>query len=136
MIETAFVFSREGEVIRYHLPHGRTSGSIPDSYDLWELLWKHRGILGGVAHTHPWNGASGPSHTDVTTFAAVEAGLGKRLIWPVVTFTHVTYCMWMGPGEHDYGSVPLDRLPFTAEARHHLDNGIERLRELSRNSAA
>lgn len=136
MIENAFVFSRDGEVIRFHTPAGRTAGSIPDSFDLWELLWKYRNLLGGVAHTHPWNGPSGPSHTDVTTFAACEAGLGQRLIWPVVTFTHVTYCVWVGPGEHDYGSARLDRLPFSAEGRRNLEAGIERLRELSSDSAA
>ena len=125
MIETALVFDDRGLVIRFHLPLGRTSTYIPDSRDLWKVMWKYREILGGVAHVHPWDGLGGPSETDVTTFAACEAGLGKRLIWPIVTFTHITFCVWMGPGRLDYGTqqgIPAFRV-----------EGIDRLRELARN---
>ena len=102
MIETALVFDLEGKTIHWHLPAGRSAGSLPDSVSLWDVLWENRHRLGGVAHTHPWDGPSGPSHTDVTTFAAVEAALGKRLVWPIVTFTHITYVEWVGPGRIDY----------------------------------
>jgi hypothetical protein len=90
MMEVALVFNIFGEAIWYHNP--REGGTyIPDSSDLWEILWKNRVVLGGVAHTHPWDGPAHPSHTDVTTFSAIEIGLGKKLLWPIVTFTEVVY---------------------------------------------
>jgi len=133
MMENAFVFDDQGRVIWYHTPttapkRGWSGGSIPDTRTLWDILWKHRDIVGGVAHTHPWEGPSGPSQTDVTTFAACESGLGKRLLWPVVTFTHITYCRWVGPGTHAYAAVDH---PFSGDTLHHFMAGITRLRELS-----
>ncbi len=94
MIETALVFDDQGKVIRFHLPNGRTGGSIPDSRSLWELLWQYRETVGGVAHTHPWDGTPTPSDTDVTTWRAIELGLGKLLLWPIVTFTEVRCFVW------------------------------------------
>jgi hypothetical protein len=47
--------------------------------------------LGGVAHSHPWEGEAHPSGTDVSTFRAIELGLGKRLLWPIVTLSEVRY---------------------------------------------
>jgi len=91
MIETALVFDKQGKTIHWHEPPNRTSGSIPDAQDLWDVLWDNRHRLGGVAHTHPWSGMANPSQTDLTTFAAVEKGLGRLLLWPVVTFSDVAY---------------------------------------------
>lgn len=89
--ESALVFDDKGSRISWHLPEGRSGGYIPDTRSLWDLLWEHREHLGGVAHTHPWNGEAHPSPTDTSTFAAIEAGLGRRLLWPVVTMTEVRY---------------------------------------------
>lgn len=91
MIETAMVFDDQGGTILWHEPCGRTAGSIPDTRDLWEVIWENRGRLGGIAHTHPWDGEAWPSLTDVTTFDAIERALGKRLLWPIATFTEVRY---------------------------------------------
>ena len=91
MMETVLVFNRMGKTICFHEPAGQTSGSVPDTRSLWDILWEHRENLGGVAHTHPWEGPAQPSGTDITTFDAIERGLGKRLLWPVVTFTDVLY---------------------------------------------
>ena len=91
MMETALVFDRNGKTICFHEPPGRSGGSIPDTRDLWEIIWENRENLGGVTHTHPWDGPAHPSITDVTTFDAIEKALGKHLLWPVVTFTEVTY---------------------------------------------
>jgi plasmid maintenance system antidote protein VapI len=106
MMEAAFAFDHNGNVIHWHLPPGRTGGSLPDSRDLWSVMWANRKNLGGVAHTHPWSGRSGPSGTDVTTFSACEKALGKRLLWPIITFTDVAVLAWDGPGKHDYAEVP------------------------------
>lgn len=91
MIETALVFDKLGQTLYWHEPKGRSGGALPDDVTLWDFLWEHRNEIGGVAHTHPWDGDAYPSHTDVTTFAAIEQGLGRKLIWPVVTFTDVAY---------------------------------------------
>lgn len=79
--ETGVVVGRDGEPIYWHVPPGRTSGSLPDSRDLWDVIWENRDRVEGIAHTHPGRGEPGPSHTDVTTFDAVELGLGRPLSW-------------------------------------------------------
>jgi len=107
MIETALVFDLDGNVIHWHLPPGRSGGWIPDSRNLWDILWENRERLGGVAHTHPWNGSASPSGTDITTFAACEAALGRRLVWPIVTMSEVATFIWSGPGKHDYRRIPF-----------------------------
>jgi plasmid maintenance system antidote protein VapI len=94
MIETAFVFDKDGSIIHWHLPPGRTGGSLPDSRGLWDIMWENREILGGVAHTHPWSGQPWPSMTDVTTFSACERALGRRLIWPIITFDRIECFRW------------------------------------------
>jgi len=81
MREAAVVIGLDGEPIYWHVPEDRSAGSIPDSDVLWNVLWENRDNLLGVAHSHPGGGVPGPSHTDVTTFRAVEAGLGKKLLW-------------------------------------------------------
>jgi hypothetical protein len=90
MIEVAMVFDREGRAIFWPAPQG-SAGSIPDDRSLWDVLWENRYNLGGVAHTHPWDCPASPSGTDITTFAAIEAGLGQKLTWPIVTMTHVGF---------------------------------------------
>jgi hypothetical protein len=102
MLEAAVVFNTEGEAIYWHLPEDRSGGYIPDNRDLWEVLWTNRETLGGVAHTHPWKGPAVPSTTDLTTFAAIEEALGKRLLWPLITFTNCIFLKWEGPSRLNY----------------------------------
>jgi len=131
VIESAFVFDKQGRVIRFHLPHGRTGGSIPDSRDLWALMMKHRDILGGVAHTHPGKGYPNPSCTDVTTFSACELGLGVRLLWPIATVNSLSLWVWEGPDIYSY--IPVLGVPpgFTRGALENIKAGINHLRKLS-----
>jgi hypothetical protein len=89
MIEAGVVLGFDEEPLYWHTPPGRSGGSLPDSRSLWDVLWEHRDDLMGFAHTHPGAGVPGPSHTDLTTFAAVEAGLGVRLLWWIVSSDHV-----------------------------------------------
>lgn len=124
-METGLVFDRWGRPIFWHLPPDRTGGALPDSRQLWEVLWENRENLGGVAHTHPWDGPPGPSSTDLTTFAAVEAGLGQKLVWPIVTFTAVRYFVWEGPDRLHYSDLERRRFRLRCE-------DIEQLRDLSR----
>ncbi len=125
--ESALVFDVAGAPLYWHVPAGRSAAAIPDSRTLWEVLWAARATLGGVAHTHPGKGAAAPSPTDVTTFAACEAALGKRLVWVIVSDDDVAQLAWVGPEAHGYrrcGEVTL--------ALEH----IERLRQMNQEEAA
>lgn len=104
MIESGVVVGLDGLPIHWHLPPGRTGGSLPDSRDLWEVLWEtHKdGNLLGFAHSHPGSGVPGPSHTDITTFAAVEAALGCRLLWWITSSDHLCVYRWRGPDKWLY----------------------------------
>ena len=66
-------------------------------------MWEHRKILGGVAHVHPGYGEPTPSHEDVSTWAAVERGLGRRLLWPIITMDrelHYVGAGWLNRYAH------------------------------------
>ena len=108
-METAVVLGRGWRPLYYHAPHGRTGGSLPDSHVLWSFLWEHRADIVGVAHSHPGGGVPSPSGTDVTTFSAIERGLGVRLVWPIATTDFVAAFAWKGPGPLVYAPWPLTR---------------------------
>jgi len=100
--EVAVVLDRGELPIYWHKPQGCSPVAIPDSRTLWEVLWDSRGKLLGVAYAHPQTLGHAPSQEDVTTFAAVEAALGRRLLWWIVT-SHELACMeWSGRGRLDY----------------------------------
>jgi proteasome lid subunit RPN8/RPN11 len=81
MFEAGVVVGQNETVLAWHVPSGRSSGFLPDSADLWTTLWNDREHLVGFAHTHPGSGVPAPSSIDLTTFAAIEKGLGRRLEW-------------------------------------------------------
>jgi hypothetical protein len=109
MMETGVVINTNGEPVYWHEPNGRSSGSLPDSRDLWNVLWRaHQdGWLAGVAHSHPGSGVPHPSHEDTTTFIAIEKALGRALSWWITsadrlilinrskdsTFGHIVYAI-------------------------------------------
>lgn len=127
MIETAVVFDENSYPIYWHEPIGRTGGALPDSRSLWDVLWENREWIYGIAHTHPWDGPSGPSQTDITTFAAIEAGLGKRLVWPIVTMTHIAIIVWYRRTD-SYEEIALPKLSKQKEWK----KLIQELRQKSR----
>lgn len=107
MIEAGMiiVFGQQGTIDAIpHLPAGRTGGSLPDSSDLWGKLWYYHqaGTLLGFAHSHPGAGILGPSWTDLTTFAAIEVGLGRRLDWWITSSDSIVRIVWTGPDKYDY----------------------------------
>ena len=112
MTEHAFVVGADGAVLHHHAPPARTAVSLPDSRDLWSVLWSHRANLAGVAHTHPGGGRPAPSREDVTTFAAVEAGLGRRLVWWIANADGVAAFGWAGPERFDYTEFPPGPTPW------------------------
>lgn len=101
-MEAAVVLDWDWTPLYFHTPAGRTGGSLPDSHDLWSVLWENRRHLLGVAHSHPGGGQPAPSHEDVTTFSAVERALGVRLLWPIATLDAVQAFHWEGPGSLQY----------------------------------
>jgi hypothetical protein len=100
MMETALVVLQHSVI--WHEPDGRSWGSIPDSRDLWLVLWDHRADLVGVAHSHPGRGRPQPSIEDLTTFCACEAGLGRRLFWWIATADECRKFQFRGPDPQDY----------------------------------
>ena len=106
-MEAACLVSNAGDALLWHSPPGRSSVALPDSVDLWTSIWEHRAVLAGVAHSHPGAGIPGPSRTDVTTFAAVESGLGRRLRWWIISRDHVIELRWVGPDPLQYGAVQV-----------------------------
>ncbi len=118
MIEVSVVIDSNGEALHWMEPEGRTAGSIPDTRSQWDILWENRDNLGGVAHSHPGGGVPGPSRIDVTTFAAIEAALGRRLNWWITSSESLIILNWRGPGRHDYrGEVILTEPSWASELR-------------------
>lgn len=94
--ETGLVLDHQGLIIYWHLPVGRTGGSLPEAPELWDFVWANRKNVSGIAHSHPGAGTPGPSYTDVTTFAAFEAALGRPLDWWITTSDSVGLFRWEG----------------------------------------
>jgi len=138
MIETALIFDREGKTLRFFEPPGRSAGYIPDIQATGDMDWEDRfdqilfyyvqenaGIIGGIAHTHPWDGPAAPSSTDLRTFRVLDSLVpGRNLLYPVVTFTDIA---WITRNVLTNECVPVDSkyITFTLE-------GLEELRKRSR----
>lgn len=128
MTEAGVLLNKEGFPIYWHLPEGRSSGHIPDSKTLWDVIWSNKETVSGFAHTHPGDGIVVASQTDMTTFAAIEAALGRRLDWwithtgPKGATPHVVLYQWRGPHPAHYVGDILwtEAFPW-----------VQRLRELS-----
>jgi len=101
-MEAGVVIDAEGRPIYWHVPKDRSAASLPDSRELWEVLWENRQGLSGFAHSHPGAHIPCPSREDVTTFAAIEAALGRRLDWWITSDDALVIVNWVGPGEHGY----------------------------------
>lgn len=108
-------------VLYFHNPAGRDEASLPDSHDLWRAIWERRETVTGFAHSHPGYGSPRPSSTDLSTFAAIEAGLGKRLRWWIATSDQLGYWEWDGQAQSYLGG--------TCNA--HKPPWLETLREMS-----
>jgi proteasome lid subunit RPN8/RPN11 len=109
MREVALLIGLDGGVLYNHEPEDRTSVFLPDSLTLWDRIWAYRTNLAGIAHSHPGSASPTPSMEDLTTFAAVEAGLGKRLIWWIVSSDGFAELIWIGPDKLHYGVKPHKR---------------------------
>lgn len=95
-IETGVLISLDGQPIHWHLPPGRSCGYLPDSRDLWNIIWDNRNILDGFAHSHPGFGIPTSSDEDVTTFAAIESALGRNLKWWITSANNTILLIRIG----------------------------------------
>ena len=135
--EVAVVIAQDGTPLYWHVPPDASGAAIPDSQDLWAVIWSNRDRILGVAHTHPWDGKAWPSTTDLTTFDAIERALGRGLTWWVVTFTEVRKLTRTGSGSA--AAPPRRRSPARWRSRSTTTSGpdmppwVARLRALSRN---
>lgn len=114
MYECCVVLGFHCRPVHWHCPRS-SSVYIPDDSNLWQVIWENRQELIGVAHSHPGCGSSSPSQEDLTTFAAIEAGIGRRLLWWIVTEDSAAYFWWVGPDKYSYDGtdslVDWDWLP-------------------------
>ncbi len=117
VIEAGVVIGQNGEPLFWHLPQNRSGGALPDSRKLWEVLWDNRATLQGFGHSHPGGGMPGPSQEDVTTFAAVEGALGRRLDWWITSSDAVSLLTWSGPSRYAYSIQPVPAPSWVAELR-------------------
>lgn len=108
-VEAGLVVSKNGLPLRWHTPNDASGGALPDNRALWEFFRDHWSNIQGFAHSHP-EGCTGPSWTDITTFAAIELGLDLRFDWWIVT-RKVALVRWAGPDRYDYKVELLDTEP-------------------------
>lgn len=124
-MEAAVVISMvDNEVIHWHLPPGRSPYAIPDTRDLWDVIWDSRDTLLGVAHSHPGSGMPLPSSEDLTTFSAIEKALGRRLKWWITSSDVFVEVTWAGEGRFDYKTKQVIPLPGQ-------EAWVKKLREIS-----
>lgn len=84
--EVCFLIGKDDVVQWSDASHSPTA--LPDSRARWQAIWSRRDRIVEVAHTHPLGGAKF-SLEDETTMAALDAALGRRLRYAVVTPTQL-----------------------------------------------
>lgn len=80
--EVCFLLDSDGRVLWRDVsadPH-----ALPDSRARWLAIWERRDVLAEIAHSHP-HGPLAFSAQDTSTMAAIDAALGRRLTYTVVT---------------------------------------------------
>lgn len=102
MREAGVLLDAKQQPLYWHVPEDRSSFALPDSPSFWNTIWELRDQVVGFAHSHPGEGPPSPSWEDVTSFAAIEAGLGKRLTWWITSKDRLCVALWMGPDVYDY----------------------------------
>jgi len=108
-METGVLIARGMAPLYWHLPEGRTSGSLPDSRVLWDTIWLHRHDLEGFAHTHPGGGQPWPSTEDITTFFAIELALGRKLTWWISNQERTVVVVTTDDYEFDHGDTRVTK---------------------------
>jgi proteasome lid subunit RPN8/RPN11 len=125
MMEAGVVIGLNGKPLFWHVPMGRTNIALPDSRQLWDVMWENRDNLLGFAHSHPGSGLPQPSIEDITSFSGIEAGLGQRLRWWITSSDRMIELQWAGPEKYRYkgGEMPREHEPsWTQELRRISDS--------------
>jgi proteasome lid subunit RPN8/RPN11 len=125
VVEVGVLIGLEQRVIHWHLPANRTSVALPDSKDLWSQIWDNRNEVLGFAHSHPGRGMPYPSREDVTTFAAIEAALGRELVWWICSMDSVIRL------HRDHASNLYSYRGYEIRSEYPYDLWLPRLRVLS-----
>jgi hypothetical protein len=79
--EVCFLIGRGGAVL--YSDEGSSALALPDSRARWEAIWRLRGELEEIAHSHP-AGPLGFSSEDESTMQALASALGKSVRFSVV----------------------------------------------------
>lgn len=127
-IEAGVLLDDDDHPLFWHLPADRTAVALPDSPSLWTEIWQRRNELSAIAHSHPGGGKPRPSNEDVTTFSAIELGLGKRLDWYIVNAEGISMIKWEGPGKYAYNIFDL---PMDSQDAAMLEQWVPELRKVS-----
>lgn len=128
-IEAGVLIDIDRNPIHWHMPVDRSVGYLPDSRELWDVIWENRDRVRGFAHSHPGSGVPGPSMEDLTTFAATESGLGRKLVWWITSADCLVTLWWQGPGKFDYfkavvpKEIELELYPWLEQLR--INSGYE-----------
>jgi proteasome lid subunit RPN8/RPN11 len=94
LVEVCFLIGHDDTVL--WSDRSTSATAMPDSALRWQAIWRHREQLAIIAHTHP-TGRTEFSAEDLSTFAAIDAALGRPLRYAVVTRHAVIY---REPGGH------------------------------------
>jgi hypothetical protein len=78
--EVLFVLDAQGNVL---WSDTGTARALADSRERWQAIWSSRDRLEQVAHSHP-HGPGAFSQVDRTTMRAIDAALGRELLYLVV----------------------------------------------------
>ena len=80
-VEVCFVIGRGGAIL--WADASDSAAALPDSRARWEAIWRHRGELDAIAHSHPL-GLAAFSAEDESTMKAIDGALGRELRYYVV----------------------------------------------------
>ena len=80
-VEVCFVIGRGGAIL--WADASDSAVALPDSRARWEAIWRHRGELEAIAHSHPV-GPAAFSAEDESTMQAIDGALGRELRYYVV----------------------------------------------------
>jgi hypothetical protein len=80
--EVCFLLDDDGAILWSDASNSPVA--LPDSRARWEAIWRLRDRIAEIAHTHPI-GPAAFSREDETTMVALDAALGRKLRYSVVT---------------------------------------------------
>lgn len=111
MREAGVIFNHNGEPIFWHHPENRNTVILPDSKILWDAMWENKHEMMGFAHSHPGSGQGCPSSEDLSTFKAVESGIGKKMLWPIITSNSIWVYSRVNLTSSEYSGIQIKQPP-------------------------